>query len=83
MSVDDIITLAAHLGTLPLLALVIAVVVLVTWVFYKRVLVLGPYYTDLENRLAKTEQQRDQAIELAAKLTDILEAGRRGTFRGR
>lgn len=83
MSLDDVIKFVDKLGTLPLLSLVVIVVIVVIYVFYKRWLVLGPFYFDLELRLGKTETQRDQAIDMAAKLTDILEAGRRGTFRGR
>lgn len=83
VSVDDLIQLVAKLGSLSALTLVIVVVVLLVYVFYKRWLVLGPFYTEQGTRLEKTEQQRDQAIDMAAKLTDILEAGRRGSYRSR
>lgn len=83
MTVDDVVTLVSKLGSLPSLALVVLVSFFLVWVFYKRWLVIGPFYSDLEARLTKTEEQRDDALELAAKLTGILEAGRRGSYRGR
>lgn len=83
MTIDDLIQLSSKLGSLPLLTMVIVVIVVVSALFYYRVIVPGPYYFALEAKLTKVEQQRDEALELAAKLTDILEAGRRGSYRGR
>ncbi len=83
MTADDLIRFADTIGKLSPLAAVLVAAVLLIFVFYKKWLVVGPLYTDLEGRLAKTEQQREDALELAARLTGILEAGRRGSYRGR
>jgi hypothetical protein len=77
VQIADSISKLSPVGIAALLVLLFGVA------FYRRWLVLGPYYEDLERRLTKTENQRDEALSLAAKLTDILEAGRRGSFRGR
>jgi len=83
MTVDDVVGFAQLLGKLSPLGAALVIVFVIGWVFYRKILVLGPYHTDLETRLERTEKQRDDALEMAAKLTDILEAGRRGNYRGR
>jgi hypothetical protein len=83
VTVDDVLKFSSSLAQLsPLAAFVVAGIVVV-YVFQRKWLVIGAMYTDLEARLTKTEQQREDAIALAAKLTDILEAGRRGSYRSR
>jgi hypothetical protein len=83
VSADDVVRFADTVGKLsPLGAALVAIILLVV-VFYRKWLVVGPIYSDLEARLEKTEQQREDALDLAAKLTGILEAGRRGSYRGR
>jgi hypothetical protein len=83
----DPVQLAEQISKLSPLGIAILIVFLVGYVFYKKWLVFGSYHvervTDLEERLTKTEEQRDQALDMAAKLTGILEAGRRGSYRGR
>jgi hypothetical protein len=83
MTVDDLVNAANWVSRLSPLGFALLIVLVVGYAFYKQWLVFGPFYADQENRLAKTEQQRDDALELAAKLTGILEAGRRGSYRGR
>ena len=83
MSAGDLIAFADAVGKLGPIAVVLVVTVLIVYIFYKKWLVVGSVYSDVEARLLKTEQQRDDALEMAAKLTGILEAGRRGSYRGR
>lgn len=83
MTVDNIIQFADFIAKLSPLAVALLAIALITYVFYKKMLIIGPFYNDLQARLTKTEQQRDDALDLAAKLTSILEAGRRGSYRGR
>ncbi len=83
MTVDDLLHLADFLGKLSPLGVALVIVFGVGFIFYRKWLVIGPFHADLELRLQKTEKQRDDALELAAKLTEILEAGRRGSYRGR
>lgn len=87
VSVDDVLKFADTVGRLSPLAALFVGVCFVVFVFYKKWLIVGPIHADmvadLGARLDKTEKQRDDALELAAKLTGILEAGRRGSYRGR
>lgn len=83
MTTDDILGWANLVGKLSPLGAAIVIVFAIGLIFYRKILVLGPFHSDLEERLTRTEKQRDDALELAAKLTDILESGRRGSYRGR
>jgi hypothetical protein len=83
VTADDVLRFADTVGRLSPLAAVFVACILLIYVFYRKWLVVGSIHSDLEARLVKTEQQRDDALDLAAKLTGILEAGRRGSYRGR
>lgn len=81
VTLDDVIRLASQIATVAPITVMLLTAVAIIYAFHKRWLVVGSFYSDLEVRLTKTETQRDQALELAEKLTNILESGRRGNFR--
>lgn len=81
VTVDDVLKLATNISTVAPVTVMLLTAVGIIYAFHKRWLVVGSFYSDLEIRLSKTETQRDQALELAEKLTGILESGRRGSFR--
>ena len=83
MTVDDLLNLADFVGRLGPLGAALVIVFAVGLAFYRKWVVLGPFYVEQGERLTRTEKQRDDALELAARLTGILEAGRRGSYRGR